>query len=67
MGSWFHVLFGNEGTLEVSEIWETGEQFHAFRPSLVSALEKAGVAVEPAGPEIFEVHNLAHRAALPLE
>ena len=59
-----HVLFGEEGSLKVSEIWETEEQFQAFRPKLVSALEKAGAPVDPAGPDIFEVHNLVERAAL---
>jgi hypothetical protein len=59
-----HVLFGNEGSLKVSEIWETEEQFRAFRPSLVSALEKAGVAVDPDGPDVFEVHNLVEKATI---
>ena len=26
----FHVLFGSEGSLRVSEIWDSREQFEAF-------------------------------------
>ena len=55
-----HVLFGSEGNLRVSEIWDSREQLEAFGEQLMPIL--ADVGIEFAGePEIFEVHNLVRR------
>jgi hypothetical protein len=55
-----HVLFGSEGDLHVSEIWDSREQLEAFGATMMPILEEVGV--EFAGPpEIFEVHNLVAR------
>jgi len=55
-----HVLFGSEGTLRVSEIWDSREQLDAFGAQLMPILVDVGV--EFAGePEIFEVHELVRR------
>jgi hypothetical protein len=59
-GLQMHVLFGSEGDLRVSEIWDSREQLEAFGATLMPILEDLGV--EFAGPpEIFEVHNLVTR------
>ncbi len=54
-----HVLFGEEGSLRVSEIWDSEEQFQAFAERLRPALNDAGV--EFAEPEIHQVHELQRR------
>jgi hypothetical protein len=55
-----HVLFGSEGNLRVSEIWDSREQLEAFGEQLMPIL--ADVGIEFSGePEIFDVHNLAKR------
>jgi hypothetical protein len=55
-----HVLFGPEGNMRVSEIWDSREQLQAFGDQLMPILTDIGI--EFAGePEIFEVHNLTKR------
>jgi hypothetical protein len=56
-GMQLHVLFGTEGDLKVSEIWESPQQLTAFSEQLLPVLNEVGV--QAAGePEVFEVHNL---------
>ena len=55
----YHVCFGEDGDLKVSEIWDSREQMDAFGEKL-PVLTEAGI--EFAGePQIFEVHNLERR------
>ena len=64
-GSWppegmdMHVLFGAEGDMRVSEIWDSEEQFRAFADRLMRVLDEVGVAYSE--PEVFEVHELQKR------
>lgn len=52
----YHVCFGTEGSLAVSEIWDSRENLAAFGEQLMPILQEAGI--ELAGPpEIFEAHN----------
>ena len=53
----YHVCFGSEGDLRVSEIWDSREQFAAFGEQLMPVLTKAGVEFSGA-PEIFEAHAI---------
>jgi len=56
----YHVFFGSEGNLRVSEIWDSREQLEAFGERLMPIL--ADVGIEFAGdPEIFEIHNIIKR------
>ncbi len=56
-GLQLHVLFGTEGELKVSEIWESPEQLRAFHDQIMPVLDE--VAVQQSGePDIFEVHEL---------
>jgi hypothetical protein len=56
----YHVLFGTDGNLKVSEIWDSEEQLRAFGDRLMPILGDIGI--EFAGPpEIFEVHNTIKR------
>jgi hypothetical protein len=56
-GLQLHVLFGTEGDLKVSEIWESPEQLTAFGEQMQPVLHEVGVQVAGA-PEVFEVHEL---------
>jgi hypothetical protein len=56
----YHVCFGPEGNLRVSEIWDSREQLDAYGEKLMPILAASGIALE-GGPEIFEVHNIVKR------
>jgi hypothetical protein len=56
----FHVLFGSEGNLRVSEIWDSREQFEAFGEHLRPILADVGIGFS-ADPEVFEVQNIVKR------
>jgi hypothetical protein len=56
----YHVLFGSEGDLRVSEIWDSREQLEAFGEQLRPILTDAGIELT-SEPEIFEVHNIVKR------
>ncbi len=56
----YHVCFGSDGDLRVSEIWDSREQLEAYGERLMPILADAGIEI--AGePEIFEVHNIVKR------
>jgi hypothetical protein len=55
-----HVLFGSEGNLRVTEIWDSREQFEAFGEHLMPLLANVGIGFS-AEPEISEVHNIVSR------
>jgi hypothetical protein len=52
----YHVCFGSEGNLRVSEIWASQEQFEAFGERLMPAIDEAGISVSD--PEILEIYNI---------
>ena len=56
----YHVCFGSDGDLKVSEIWDSEEQLRAFGEHLMPVLQDAGIQFS-GEPEIFEVHNLEKR------
>ena len=53
----YHVCFGSDGNLKVSEIWNSREQFEAFGKRLMPILAGAGIQLA-SPPDIFEVHNI---------
>ncbi len=56
----YHVCFGSDGDLRVSEIWDSREELEAFGERLMPIL--ADVGIEFAGePDVFEVHNSVRR------
>jgi hypothetical protein len=55
----YHVCFGTDGDLKVSEIWDSREQFEAFGERLIPVLADAGI--EAGEPAVFEVHNIVKR------
>ena len=56
----YHICFGTDGDLQVSEIWDSTEQLQAYGEFLMPIL--ADVGIEFSGePEVFEVHNIITR------
>jgi hypothetical protein len=55
-----HVLFGSEGDLRVSEIWDSQESLQAIMEKVSPIMDEVGIAFS-AEPEVFEVHNLVKR------
>ena len=58
-GMEYHVCFGSDGNLRVSEIWDSQEQLDAFGERLMPVLSEVGI--EPGRPEVLEVHNIVRR------
>jgi hypothetical protein len=56
----YHVCFGSDGDLRVSEIWDSQEQFEAFGKRLTPILSEVGIQAS-APPKHFEVHNVMKR------
>lgn len=55
----YHVCFGEEGSLRVSEIWDSQEQLDAFGERLMPVL--ADIGIEPGTPELIAIHNIVKR------
>ena len=55
----YHVCFGSEGSLRVSEVWDSQQQLDAFGERLMPVLADAGI--DPGEPEILEIHNIIKR------
>jgi len=53
----YHVCFDSNGKLQVSEIWNSREQFEAFATRLMPILAGAGIQLAHP-PDIFEAHNI---------
>jgi hypothetical protein len=55
----YHICFGTDGNLRVSEIWDSQEQLDAFGERLMPVLSEVGI--DPGKPELMEVHNIVKR------
>ena len=56
----YHVCFGEDGNLNVSEIWDSREQWEAFAEQLFPALTEAGIEFS-GDPGVFEIHESYRR------
>jgi quinol monooxygenase YgiN len=56
----FHVLFGSEGDLRVSEVWDSQESMQASGEKVFPVMDEVGIELA-SEPEIFEVHNIVKR------
>jgi hypothetical protein len=56
----YHVCFGTDGNLLVSEIWDSREQWEAFGEQLFPQLGEAGIEFSK-DPDVFEVHEITKR------
>jgi len=54
-GRIFHVAFGDQNNLNVSDIWDSRESFEKFGQTLVPILEELGI--DPGQPEEIAVFN----------
>ena len=55
----YHVCFGTDGNLRVSEIWDSQEKLEAFGERLMPVLAEVGI--EAGEPELLEIHNIVKR------
>jgi len=55
-GMEYHVCFGSDPNLRVSEIWESEDKWTAFGEKLMPVLAEVGI--EPGQPEILPIHNI---------
>jgi hypothetical protein len=55
----YHLCFGTDGSLRVSEVWDSREQLEAFGERLMPVLTDIGI--EPGEPEVVDVHNIVKR------
>lgn len=51
-----HVCFGEEGNLNVSEIWDSQEQWQAFGEHLMPVLAESGI--DAGEPALIPIHNI---------
>ena len=56
----YHVAFGTNGNVRVSEIWDSKEQFDAFGKRLMPLLKESGIELS-GPPELIEIHNIEKR------
>ena len=59
-GMEFHVAFGPEDNMRVSEIWDSREQLQAFGDRLMPILTDIGIEFS-GEPEVVEVQNVIRR------
>jgi hypothetical protein len=59
-GREYHVCFGTDGDLLISEIWDSVEQLQAYGEVLMPILADAGLQLS-GEPEVFEVHSIIRR------
>ncbi|HET6849294.1 MAG TPA: hypothetical protein VFH74_10565 [Gaiellales bacterium] len=59
-GREFHVCFGTDGDLHVSEIWDSVEHLQAYGEILMPMLADAGIEMA-AEPEIIPIHRIDKR------
>jgi hypothetical protein len=55
-GRSYHVCYGDPNNVQVTDIWDSMEDFQAFGKTLVPILQSLGV--DPGQPEVQEVHNI---------
>jgi hypothetical protein len=56
----YHICFGTDGDLKVSEIWDSQTQFDEFGERLMPILAAEGIEMT-GPPDVFEVENLVRR------
>ena len=52
----YHVCFGSNGRLEITEVWRSQEQFETFGSWLRPVLDRVGVNSGEA--DLLEIHNI---------
>jgi len=52
----YHVCFGSDGQLQITEIWSSREQLEAYLQWLRLVLSRVGI--DPGKPEVLEIHRV---------
>ena len=52
----YHVCFGSDGQLQITEIWASEEQLEAFRQWRGPVLSHVGI--DPGTPEVREIYRV---------
>ena len=55
-GRLYHVCYGNQNDLRVTDVWDTKENFNQFGKTLMPILQEVGV--DPGQPDVQEVHKI---------
>jgi len=55
-GRAYHVCYGDSNNVQVTDVWDTMEDFQAFGQTLVPIMQALGA--DPGQPEIREVQNV---------
>ena len=55
-----HICFGDDANLNVSEVWDSRQQWETFRERLMPLLSEAGIEFS-GEPDVFEVHDAIRR------
>ena len=55
-GRTYHVCYGDPNGVNVTDVWDSKEDFEAFGQTLIPILQSLGV--EPDQPDTKEVHNI---------
>ena len=55
----YHVCFGSDGQLQITEIWASREQYEAFRQWRGPVLSRVGI--DPGEPEVLEIYRVIRR------
>jgi hypothetical protein len=53
------VCFVSDGSIRVSEVWDSREQIDAFGQRLMPLL--ADMGIDPGEPDTFEIYNIIRR------
>jgi hypothetical protein len=56
----YHIVYGSEGNLRVSEVWDSRQEFEAFGETLMPILADVGIEFS-AEPEVYEVLTVEKR------
>ena len=51
-----HICFGDPNNLNVTDVWDSVEDFQAFGETLMPIMHSVGV--DPGQPDIQQVHNI---------
>jgi hypothetical protein len=55
-GRSYHVCYGDPDSVDITDIWDSMEDFQAFGQTLVPIMQSMGV--DPGQPDIKPVHNI---------
>jgi quinol monooxygenase YgiN len=57
----YHVCFGSDGDLRISEVWDSREHWDAFGRRFRPVLAATGMLEFSAPPELLAVHSILRR------